>query len=118
MSFESRVQACFPLQNITASRIVNVRLCPLTGCCSDPEMGQIISSSKLFRKSFNRPLGDPFCFPLCLLGDGSRVGGEDSWCTAFVELMSGSEVGKGRSLLKSACKFVLFAPSWWPFAKG
>jgi len=80
----------------------------------NPDMGQIISSSKLFRNSFSIPLGDSFCFPLCLLGDDPQVGGEDIWCTTFVD----PEIGKESSLLSSAWEFGRFTPSWELFVEG
>jgi len=43
-------------------------------------MGQTISSSRLFRTSSSIPREDSFCFPLCLLGDGSPFWGEHSSC--------------------------------------
>lgn len=109
ISPESWIQVCFPLQDVTASRIVNVRMCLSSKWCSDPDMGQFISSSKLFKYSFNFFLGDSFCFPLRRLRLGSSVGGQDNSRTTSVGLTSGSGIGNGRlPLLPSALEFVSF----------
>jgi hypothetical protein len=116
---ESWIQACFHLQDVTASRIVNVRMCLSSKWCSDPDMGQFISSSKLFKYSFNFFLEDSFCFPLRLLRLGSSVGGEDNSRTTSVELTSGSGLGNERSPpLPSALEFVSFTSSFGSPADG
>jgi hypothetical protein len=103
ISPESWIQACFHLQDVTASRIVNVRMCLSSKWCSDPDMGQFISSSKWFKYSFNFFLEDSFCFPLRRLRLGSSVGGEDNSRTSSVDLTSGSGIDDERSpLLPSA----------------
>jgi hypothetical protein len=112
ISPESWIRACFPLQDVTASRTVNVRMCLSSKWCSDPDMGQFISSSKLFKYSFNIFLEDSFCFSLCRLQLGSSVGGEDNSCTTLVDLTSGCGIGDERSpLLPSALEFVSFTSS-------
>ena len=112
ISPESWMQACFPLQDVTASRIVNIRMCLSSKCCSVPDIGHIISSSKLFKYSFKFLLEDSFCFPLCRLRLGSSEGGEDNSRTTFVDLASGSGIGDERSpLLPSALEFVSFTSS-------
>jgi hypothetical protein len=112
ISPESWIQAYFPLQDVTASRIVNVRMCLSSKWCSDPDMEQIISSSKLFKYSFNFFLEDSFCFPLRRLQLGPSAGGEDNSCTTLVDLASGSGIGDERSpLLPSALGFVSFTSS-------
>ena len=106
---ESWMQACFPLQDITASRIVNVRMCLSSKWCSHPDIGQFISSSKLFKYSFNFFLEDSFCFPLRRFRLGSSVGGEDNSGTTSANLTSGSGVGNEKSaLLPSTLEFVSF----------
>lgn len=82
-----------PLQDITASRIVNVRRHISSKWCSDPDMGQIISSSKLLKCSFNIFLGDTFCFSLRRLRLGPSEEGEDNSCTTLVDLTSGPGIG-------------------------
>ena len=74
-------------------------------------MGQIISSSKLFKYSFNIFLEDSFFFPLRRLGGDSWVG-EDKSCTTLVDLTSESGTGERLPLLPPAREFEPFTPSW------
>src|SRR5258708_358804 len=104
ISIETWIQACFPLQDVTTSRIVNVRMCLSSKCGTEPDIGQMISSSKLFKYSFNILLEDSFCSPFRRLELASSTESGDNSCTALVDLTSSSGIGddEGSPLLLSA----------------